>query len=76
MSTRPTDGALRHAALANGPAIAARHPEIFHQPLAQRLLGPAILALVLGLFAYSLPQLLLDVLINSNTSFLYRLDPS
>ena len=57
MSTRPTDGALRHAALANGPAIAARHPEIFHPPLAQRLLGPAILALVLGLFAYSLMAL-------------------
>jgi phosphonate transport system permease protein len=49
--------ALRQAALADGAAIAARHAAVFSPPLSARLLGPAIVALLLGIFAYSLVAL-------------------
>jgi len=50
-------GALRHAALADAAGIAARHALVFSPPLANRLLGPAVVALVLGLFVYSMVAL-------------------
>ena len=50
-------GALRHAALADAAGIAARHAAVFRPPLANRLLGPAVVALVLGLFVYSMVAL-------------------
>jgi len=49
--------ALRRAAMADSAALVARHPAIFRPALADRLLAPAVVALVLGLFAYSLVAL-------------------
>jgi phosphonate transport system permease protein len=56
MSANP-GAALRQAALADAAGIAARHQAVFNPPLANRLLGPAVVALVLGLFAYTLVAL-------------------
>lgn len=46
--------ALRDAALSGSASIMARHTAQFSPPLSQRLLGPAVFALIAGLFVYSL----------------------